>query len=46
VVEASPRRSKAAQSRLPDAVFAEDHPLVVTIRPRGLDEDQSASPAA
>jgi hypothetical protein len=45
VVEASPRRSKVAQSRLPAAMFAEDHPLVVTIRPRGLDEDQSASPA-
>ena len=45
VVEASPLRSRGALSRLPDAVFAEDHPLVVTIRPRDIDEDQSESPA-
>jgi hypothetical protein len=48
VVDASPRRSRAVLSRLPDAVFAEDHPLVVTIRPasieRHIEDDQSASP--
>jgi hypothetical protein len=46
VVEASPQRSRAALSRLPDAMFAEDHPLVVAIRPSGFDDDdQSMSPA-
>jgi hypothetical protein len=44
VVEAETRRSRATLSRLPDAVFAEDHPLVVTIRPRGVEEDQPAPP--
>ena len=33
VVEVRPRRLRIATSRLPDAVFAEDHPLVVTTRP-------------
>jgi hypothetical protein len=45
VVEASPLRSRATLSRLPDAVFADNHPLVVTIRPRDIDEDQLACPA-
>jgi hypothetical protein len=44
VVEASPLRSRAALSRLPDTVFADDHPLVVTIRPRDIEEDQPESP--
>jgi hypothetical protein len=30
VVEAPPRRSKLAPTQMPDAMFAEDHPLVVT----------------
>jgi hypothetical protein len=44
VVEVSARRSKAALSRSPDNLFAEDHPLVVTVRPRNLREDQPESP--
>jgi hypothetical protein len=44
VVEVSAQRSKAALSRVPDTLFAEDHPLVVTTPPRDLDEDQPASP--
>jgi hypothetical protein len=42
VVDAPPRRLRIATSRLPDAVFAEDHPLVVTIRPPEIDDDQRA----
>lgn len=37
VVEASPRRSKTPPSRLPDSIFDEAHPLVVTIPPSGAD---------
>jgi hypothetical protein len=43
VIEVSAHRSKAIMSRLPDVVFAEDHPLVVTVRPRSLDGVQPAS---
>jgi hypothetical protein len=46
VIEALPQRSRAALSRLSDVVFAEDHPLVVAIRPHGFkDDEQSLSPA-
>jgi hypothetical protein len=43
VVVASPLRSRVAQSRVPDAVFADDHPLVVTTQPRDSEADQAAS---
>ena len=45
VVETLSPRSKVVLSRLPDTVFAEDHPLVVTIRPRDLVDDPPPSPA-
>jgi hypothetical protein len=46
VVEASPQqRSKVAPSQMPDAVFAEDQPLVVTTWPRDLGEASSTCPA-
>jgi hypothetical protein len=45
VIQASPERSRAALTRLPDAVFADDHPLVVTIRPPDIEETSAASPA-
>jgi hypothetical protein len=45
VIEAPPRRSRLALSRAPDALFAEDHPLMVTVRPRNLEADQSVFPA-
>jgi hypothetical protein len=44
VVAASPQRSRVASSRLSDAMFAEDHPLVVPVQPCDLDEGQLASP--
>jgi hypothetical protein len=46
VIEVSAHRSKAASSRLPDIVLAEDHPLVVTIRPCSPDGVQPTLPAA
>jgi hypothetical protein len=42
VVEGSPRRSRAILSRLPDAVFAANHPLVITTRPPDIEAGQSA----
>jgi len=46
VIAASAHRSKAASSRLPEIVLAEDHPLVVTLRPPTLDAAQPVSPGA
>jgi hypothetical protein len=45
VIEVSAHRSSATPSRLPDILLAEDHPLVVTIRPRNLDGVRPALPA-
>jgi len=36
-VEGSPRRPRTMPTRIPDTLFAEDHPLVVTTRPKDLD---------
>jgi hypothetical protein len=44
VTEISARPSKVLSSRLPDTLFAEGHPLVVTIPPDQLDGDHPASP--
>ena len=46
VIEVPARRLKIISSQSPDTVLAENHPLVVTARPHGLDEDQPALPAA
>jgi hypothetical protein len=46
VLEIEVRRSKTSPSQLPDTVFAEDHPLVVTVRPDSIVDDLPASPLA
>jgi hypothetical protein len=45
VVEGPPRRSRVVLSRPPDAVFAANHPLVITTRPRDIEEGQTAATA-
>jgi hypothetical protein len=44
VVEGLPQRSRAELSRLPETMFAENHPLIVTTRSPDIDEDLSAPP--
>jgi hypothetical protein len=44
VLEIEVQRSKTSPSHLPDTVFAEDHPLVVTVRPSDIEDDLPASP--
>ena len=44
LIEVNVRRSSAALPRPPDAVLAEDHPLVATLRPRSLDRVRSVAP--
>ena len=46
LIEVNVRRSSAPLRRPPDAVLAEGHPLVVTLRPRSLDGVQPMLPAA
>jgi hypothetical protein len=45
VVEGSPRRSRAILSRLPDAMFAENHPLVITTQSPDIEEGRSIAAA-
>jgi hypothetical protein len=43
VAEAPPGRSRAALSRLPDAMFEQDHPLVLAVLPGAPEQHQSPS---